>query len=97
MDLPVQAASNVAISHSRPLVTYGCNQSGLLGHVFRSASIDIGTLAIHETDADACYGCEIGQAERDLGLETEINDMIFDIENDTYDYDNKFDNDLLLL
>ena len=96
-DLPVQAASNVAISHSRPLVTYGCNQSGLLGPVFKSASIDIGTHAIHETDADACYGCEIGQTERDLGLETEINDMIFDIENDTYDYDNKFDNDLLLL
>ena len=80
------------------LVTYGCNQVNTLDSVYRSAAVDIGTHAIrpHDAETEGCGGCEIGAVERDMILDNDINDNIFDIYDDNDFYDKNFDDYVLL-
>ena len=96
MDTLPQVASNAACFVPKILITYACNQTFSIDPVLLSSAVDIGTHAIRldEADADACCRNEIGQVERDLRMNDDLNDDIFDIN----DYDEtKFDDDYLLL
>ena len=83
------------------LVTYACNQVGSLAPIFRSAAVDVGTLAI-SSDVDTCAhvddGLAIGKEERDMGVAAEYNDKIYEIDydNDIYD-DMIYDDENLIL
>ena len=84
-----------AVAGSSSMVTYACNVSS--DAVFSCRAVDVGTHARFDSDGVYCsVGDQIGEAEREIELDDEMNDMFFDIDtNDTY-YD-KFNDDCLCL
>ena len=100
-DVPIIAASNAAGYAPHNLITYACNQVLSLEPIFRSAAVDIGTLAI-SSDVDTCThvddGFVIGKEERDMGVAAEFNDKIYEVDydNDIYD-DMLYDDENLIL
>ena len=80
----------------RVLLHFACNQLLHLDSVFSCAAIDIGTHArssydVHTIDG---YRDEIWSGERQLQIENDFDDEIFDIDND---YDKFYDDMIYLL
>ena len=94
-DQSVDQVQDGAVAGSSSMVTYACNVSS--DAVFSCRAVDVGTHARFDSDGVSCsVGDQIGEAEREIELDDEMNDMFFDIDtNDTY-YD-KFNDDCLCL
>ena len=97
-DVLGKTVSDVVNAGSNSLVTYACNMvHGILDPVVSSASVDIGTHAIHD-GFDACSlenEFQIGKQENKIEINDDY-DEIFDVNYDNLN-DDKYDDDYVML